>query len=374
MIRNTMLLLVALLLVGGVAGAQPAMTDIQFFMTFIPNIQFSPVYVAQAKGYFEANGLNVTVEYGDEPVGVDLVAAGERQFGMFSGEQVIAARANERPVVFVYEWFQQFPIAIVTPVESGIETAADLAGRRVGVPGRFGATYAGLLALLAANDLSESDLQLEEIGFNAPEVMCIGAIEASAVYINNEPLQIRSRAADGDCGDVTDVRVLPVADAVDLVSNGIVTNEATIADQPELVSAFVGAFDAGLSAVINNPAEAYLLSVDYVENLPLTDELRAALETEAEAQTAFLTENPDREAIHASREALAARLRETIPPADLLQFEVLLATIALWDAEQLGYTEAASWDATQETLMLMGFVDTPISLDGAYTNDFLPEN
>lgn len=374
--RVSLLVCVALLaaLVAPTLRAQSGLTDVQFFLTYIPNIQFSPVYMAQAKGYFEQNGFNVTVEYGDESVGVDLVAAGERQFGIFGGEQVITARANQRPVVFVYEWFQRFPVGVVTSAESGIETFADLAGRRVGVPGRFGASYSGLRALLTASGMSESDLQVEEIGFNAPEVVCIGAIDASVIYINNEPLQIQARAAAGDCGGISAVRVLPVADVVDLVSNGIVTNEQTLTEQPEQVRAFVAAFDAGLRAVINNPAETYLLSVDYIENLPLSDALRAALETEAEAQAVFLADNPDWAAISASRAALAARLRAQLPAEDLLQFEVLLATIDLWDADQLGLTEAASWDATQATLIEMGFVETPMDLAGAFTNAFLPEN
>ena len=364
----------ALLIAGGAASAQDEMSDQTFFMTFIPNIQFSPVYVALEKGYFTDAGINLTIEHGDEPVGVDLIAAGQRQFGIISGEQVLAARANGRPVVMVYEWFQQYPVGIAYPVDSGIEAVTDLAGRNVGIPGRFGASYTGLIGLLAANDMTESDIDLEEIGFNAAEVVCVGGVEAAVVYLNNEPLQINNRAAAGDCGDITGVDVFTIAPVADMVSNGIVTNEETVANDPDLVSAMVAAFDAGVRDSINNPAEAYLLSVAYVENLPMTDDLEAALTAAAEEQAAFLEENPDadRETIATRRADLFASLSEQFDADTLLQFEVLLTTIDLWEADQLGYSDTADWETTQNTLITMGYLSEEQDVTVAFTNDFLP--
>jgi len=372
--RFLIVLLVGMLFGSAVLAQEPTSSQ-TLFMTFVPNIQFSPVYVALEKGYFADAGLDITVEHGDEPLGVDLIAAGERQFGLISGEQLLTARGRGRPVVFVYEWFQRYPVAIVTPVESGIESVQDLAGRRVGIPGRFGASYSGLTALLAANGMTEQDVDLQEIGYNAPEVVCIGGVDAAVVYINNEPLQIENRAQEGDCGDVTGVNVFPVFEAADLVSNGIVTNEATIAEQPELVAALVQAFDQALQDSIANPAEAYLLSLPYVESLPNDESLLAALATAADDQAAWLADHPDTDlAARAARRAeILAQLKEQFNPNDLIQFEVLLATIDLWDADQLGLTDADSWAQTQDVLLQMGFMEAPLDdLAAAYTNDFLP--
>lgn len=342
------------------------------FMTFVPNVQFSPVYAAIENGHMAANGIALEIEHGDENVGVDLIAANARQFGLVSGEEIIKARANGRPVVYVYEWFQKYPVGIVVSADSGIESVRDLAGRKVGIPGRFGASFNGLIALLSANDMQESDIQLEPIGFNAPEVFCIGGVEASVVYVNNEPLQIQQRAAAGDCGNVSAVKVFPVSDAADMVSNGLVTNEQTIAEQPELVRSMVAAFDAGLREVINNPAQAYLFSAAYVENLPMTDAFRSALEAAALAQVEFLANKPDRAAIAESRAALLESLAAEFDDATLIQFQVLLATIDLWDADRLGYSEASSWDVTQQVLIDMEFLKQPIDLSLAFTDEFVP--
>ncbi len=377
MIRRKVTVIVAFVLLTlaiiPVAGAQNAApVDETLFLTFVPNIQFAPFYIAIEKGYFSDGGVNVTLEYGDEPVGVDLIAANERQFGSISGEEVIKARANGRPVVYVYEWFQQYPIGIVVSDTSGIESVKDLAGHKVGIPGRFGASYNGLTALLAANGMTENDIQLEAIGFNAPDVFCVGGVEAAVVYINNEPLQIQQRADAGNCNGIKSVKVFPVSSAADLVSNGIATNEQTIAEKPELVQAMVTAFDNALRDSINNPAETYLLSTKYVENLPMSDAFKAALEAASTAQIEFLKTDPSREAIAASRTALLDSLSTQFDADMLVQFHVLLNTIDLWDADVLGYSDLSSWEITAKTLTDMGFISTPVDLEKAFTNDYLP--
>jgi NitT/TauT family transport system substrate-binding protein len=369
MLRKFALLLLIIVVPG--VSAQTA-TDLTLFMTFIPNIQFAPVYVALEKGYFSDADINLTIQHGDEPDGLNLIAAGELQFGVIGGEQVILARANDRPVVYVYEWFQKFPVGVVAPSQIGIVTAADLKGRKVGIPGLFGASYTGIVALLAANDMTERDIQLDAIGFNAPEVVCLGGVEAAVVYINNEPLQIQNRADAAECGETTDLNVISISDAVDMVSNGLITNEATIAENPEMVRAVVAAFDRGVQDSINNPASAYLFSSLYVENLLTNEAFEAALETESANQDDFLSTSPDREVIAASRDAMLERLSEQFDAATLEQFRVLLNTIELWDADRLGYSDLASWEVTAETLTTMGFLQTQTDLEAAFTNDFLP--
>lgn len=370
---KTVLILLVLVLAfvqtGFAQDAQPL--DMQFFMTFVPNIQFAPVYTALEKGYFTQSGINLIIEHGDENVGVDLIAANERQFGLVSGEEVIKARANGRPIVYIYEWFQKYPVGIVVSEASGITSVKDLAGRKVGVPALFGASYNALVALLTANDMKESDIQLDVIGYGAPDIFCKGQVEAAVVYINNEPLQIQQRADAGNCNGVTGLTVFPVSDASDLVSNGLVTNEVTIQEHPDLVQAVVSAFDSGLRDAINNPAEAYLASTKYVETLPIADDYKAALEAASAEQVSFLETDPSREAIAESRQKMLENLTTQFDAATLVDFQVLLNTIDLWDADVLGYSEESSWEVTQNTLSQMGFVTTPIDVTTAFTDQFL---
>jgi len=373
MLRKSILVLILMVLIGVLgAQAQSAPRDLTFFLTYVPNIQFAPIYVALEKGYFADAGLNITLQSGDEPDGINLIAANQLQFGVASGEQIIAARAQGRPVKFVYGWYQKYPIGVLVTNESGFKTPADLKGKPIGIPGLFGASYTGVIALLSANNLTEKDVQLQTIGYNAPQVVCVGAVQAAVVYVNNEPLQIQDSIDKHDCGSVTGITVFPVSSAADMVSNGIITNEGTLTNDPDLVAAVVKAFDQGLRDTINNPAEAYLLSAKYIDGLPLPDTLKAALQQASSDQVDFLKTSPTRAAINQSRADLLSKLSGQFDGTTLLQMQVLMTSIDLWDADQLGYSDPASWQTTEDTLTKMGLLTAPIDLGAAYTNQFVP--
>lgn len=356
-------------------GAQDEPVAERILLTFIPNVQFAPFYVGIEDGYFADAGFNVTLEHLQEPEVLDLVAVGQANYGIVSGEQVILARSRGRDVVYVFEWFQQYPVGLVYSSAADLSDLSNLQGMAVGIPGRFGASYSGLTTLLDSAGLSETDIDLREIGFNAPEVFCLGAVDAAIVYVNNEPLQIQNLASDGACGAVADVDVITVSSQVDLVSNGLIVSSAHLNEAPDAVARLVKGFTRALQAVIANPAAAYLVSLEHVDSLPADSPLVNALQTAANRQEAFLASDPDRAEIAQSRRQLAADLAERFDRAELTQLHVLLNTIELWDAEDLGYSDLASWEAMSDTLAAMGFLnDGAGDLPAAFTNRFIAGN
>ena len=306
---------------------------------------------------------------------MDLVAVGQANYGIVSGEQVILARSRGRDVVYVFEWFQQYPVGLVYSSDLDLSDLRQLRGLRVGIPGRFGANYTGLTTLLANAGLSESEIELHEIGYNAPEVFCLGAVDAAVVYANNEPLQIRNLAAAGECGDHQDVAVLTVASQVDLVSNGLIVSRSQLSEAPQQTARMVAALQDALRTTIDNPAAAYLASLPYVDALPRDDAFVAALTEASQQQQEFLAGGPTRSLIAESRQALRERLAGQFDNAALAQFHVLLKTIELWDAEQLGYSDLASWEAMRDTLALMNLLGDKLGdLNNAFSNAFLAVN
>ncbi len=297
-----------------------ALTKISLPLGFIPNIQFAPLYVAVEKGFFREAGFDVEFDYKRETDGVALVGAGELPFAVVSGEQVLLARAQGLPVTYVAAWYQQYPVSVVAKSEAGVLIPQDLKGRKIGLPGLFGANYIGLRALLNAGKLTEADVTLDSIGFNQVETMAAGTQDIVVGYTANEPIQLRSRGIA-----VTELRV---ADYVQLAANGILTSEKFLAENPDMVRAFVGAFVKGMEYSIANPDEAFTLSESYIPNFADLD-------------------------------------------ADV-QKQVLAISMEQWQGERLGYANPQAWENMQDVLLDMGLLAEKLDLSKAFTNEFIP--
>jgi NitT/TauT family transport system substrate-binding protein len=289
-------------------------------MGYIPNVQYAPFYVAVDRGYFKAAGLEIEFDYSFETDGAALVGANKLQFALVSGEQVLLARSQGLPIVSVTGWYQQYPISIVSMADKNLKAPQDLRGKKIGLPGLFGANYVGLRALLYAAGILESDVTLDSIGFTQVEALAAGQEDAIVGYAANEPVVLRSKGYA-----VNEIRV---SDFVQLASNGIITNETTLAENPELVRAFVAAFLHGLQDTISDPDAAYEISKKYVENLAQAD--------------------------------------------PLVQKQVLGTSIEQWRAPVLGKSDAAAWENMQKILLDMKLYTTSVDLTKAFTNDFLP--
>jgi NitT/TauT family transport system substrate-binding protein len=373
MTRLRVLLALTMMVLGMSTQAQEELTPLPIFASFIPNVQFSPLYVAIEEGHFAAAGFQAEIQHGDENVGVMQVAQNAPRYGIISGEQVILARNSGIPVKYIYSWFQMYPQAVVTPDTVIMDAPEDLAGLRVGIPGPFGANYTALTALLALAGLTEGDIQLESIGYVAPDVMCAGGVDAAVVYSNNEVLEIQRRIDAGECGDLAGINVLQVADFANMASNGIVVSEDTLANYPDEARAVAQAFDAGALGAITNPARAYLHSLKHVENLPQSPELVNAMEAAADEFDAFAAEDPTAEEIATKRDEVRASLGEQFDPAELAQFDVLLATVALWGHPSRGVISEEAWLTTRDVMAQMGSIPADFDISEAYTNDFIPE-
>lgn len=305
--------------------APPEQARVTLFLSFVPSVQFAPIYVATERGYFADEGIDVELENSfNEADGVERLANNDLQFGIISGEQVVLGRGQGLPLVYVMEWYHRFPVGIVSPAEAGITAPEDLAGHVVGVPGPYGASYIGLRALLAHAGLTEDDLaELRSIGFAAPEAICEGQVEAAVVYIANEPLTI-----EREC---TPVNVIEVSDYTNLVANGLVTNEQTIRESPDLVRAMVRAIQRGIEDTVADPDAAFTLSVEkYVTDLP---------EDQYETQR-----------------------------------QVLQNSIALWRSDDIGRTDPEAWTRTHDILLDTGLLAAPLDdLSAAYDMRFVGE-
>lgn len=294
------------------------LVHIKLPMGYTPNVQYAPIYAAVANGFYTEEGLEIEFDYSFETDGVALVGADELKFAVVSGEQVLLARAEGLPVVYVMSWYKDYPVGVVAKAQ-GIQSPKDLVGKNVGIPGLFGASYIGFRAMLDAAGVDEHDVTLNSIGFNQVDALVADQVDAAVIYVANEPIQLEAMGYDVD--------LLKVADYVQLAANGIITNEKTIEENPELVRHMVKATLRGINYTINHPDEAFEICKDFVEGLATADES--------------------------------------------VQREILSSSIVLYQKDPLGYVDPESWENMEDVLIKMGLLDKPLDLDSAYTNDFI---
>jgi NitT/TauT family transport system substrate-binding protein len=304
-------------------SANKPVEKIRLPMGYIPNVQYAPFYVAVDKGYFAAEGIELEFDYSFETDGMKLVGAGTLPFTLASGEQVPLARAQGLPVVYVVQWWQKFAVGVASLAEKNITKPADLNGKRIGVPIFGGASYIGWKGLVWKAGLDETTMQITDIGYTQVAALAEDKVDAAVIYVNNEPIQL-VRAGKK-------VNVILVSDYTNLVGNGLVTNEATLAKRPELVRGMVRAFLHGLRDTIDQPDEAFATCKKYVEGLG----------NDAEAEAA--------------------------------QRQILAASIELWQAPRLGVSDPAAWQTTLDVLKQMKLVTSDIPVDKLYTNRFVDE-
>jgi NitT/TauT family transport system substrate-binding protein len=248
-------LLIGLLLAGLLAGCSRAGSSghsVTIGLTYVPNIQFAPFYAADSLGYYKDAGLTVTLHHhaaSEDEFGALISGKEDILFG--GGDEALQARSKGAPLVYVAQIFTQYPVALIVPADSPIKAPADLKGHSVGIPGQYGATYIGLLALLQSAGLSEKDINEQSIGFTQVPALLGNKVDAVMGYLNNEPIQFQKAGFA--------IRTIPT--------------ESQLGKNPDTIKAVIAATLKGLDYVNAHPEEAVNLSKKYVPDLNETDAL-----------------------------------------------------------------------------------------------------
>jgi NitT/TauT family transport system substrate-binding protein len=311
------------LVLAACGGSAPTPVTLTVGLGYIPSVQFAPFYLA-AQGAYQAAGLAVTLQNKIDPDLITLLGQGGIDIGSGDGTSVIPAVSQGIPVVYTSTIYGQFPAVVIAKAGTGISKAADLRGKRIGIPGRYGTNWIMLQALLGSAGLTTDDVTIVEFtDFGQVAALQQGQVDAATGFANNEPIQMRKAGIEPV--------VLTVDASVPLPGPGLVTGTKTLDDKADALRAFTAATLDAMTRITNDPQSGLDATFKAVPDLAA---------------------DPD------------------------LQRQILDATIEAWKNPRtggaLGSIDRAGWQQSLDFMKTLGLVPNPVTVDQLVDESLLP--
>lgn len=246
-------------LAASLVSAQAAeLKQVTYLLPAPPSLPaFAPWMLAVQRGYYAAEGLDVTFVMGKG--GADVakqVGAGNAQLGGGVGDTPIIVRAFGIPIKTVAVLGGKSFMHLAINTDSDIQTTSQLKGKTVGVMSYSDTTYFALLGMLKANGLGKPDVDIQASG---PAVWKLFADKKIPALASIPEWTINAQEAG------VNVEIIPADKYLKSMAQAIIVSDDTIKEDPEMVRSFVRATLKGLEDIIKDPKSA---SVDYVKAVP----------------------------------------------------------------------------------------------------------
>lgn len=304
-------------------GGQPAeLTPVKFRLDWVPGAQHSPFYLAKEKGYYADEGIDLEIIVGSgssdsvKQLGSDAV-----EVALVDALVLVQSIEQDVPVQSVAAYYQRSPITLMSPESDPVDDPQDLLGD-VTLGSKTGsATYQGLIAFLASNDIRQEDINLAEIGFGVQPLL-VGQVDAMMGFTMNEPIEAEDNGMP--------IHELLIADyGVNAYGLTIAANNTFAEEQSDVLGAFLRASLLGMQDAANEPQAA----IDAVDNA--VDEV-----------------NVERE------------------------LQVLDKTVPFWSSDATedngyGWQTTDQWQGTVDTALTLELIQNAIQPEDIYTNGYL---
>ncbi len=305
------------------SSAGPA-TSLTVGLGYIPSVQFAQFYYAQQSGAYAAAGLTVKLQNEVDPNLITKVGQGAIDIGEGDGTSVIPAVSQGIPVVYTATLYGTFPSIVLATSSSGITKPADLRGKKIGIPGKYGSSWIMLQALLKSAGLTTSDVTIVEFpDYGQAAALQQGAVDAATGFTNNEPIVLKNAGID----TVT----LSVDSIVPLPGPGLVTGTATLKAKHDALAAFTRVTLQAMNDIAADPQKGLDATYALVPDLA-TDKA--------------------------------------------LQAQILTATIATWKDSRTnapyGTIDTAGWQQSLEFMTGLGLVPNPVQASALTDSSLLP--
>ncbi|HEY7975960.1 MAG TPA: ABC transporter substrate-binding protein [Ktedonobacterales bacterium] len=256
-----LLLLFALPLLAACIGQTSAksydgpVAHVTLALDWTPNTNHTGVFVAMQKGYYQQNGIDLTLApYSSSVYPEQLVGTGKAEFGISFPESVTTFRAQDVPIVSIGAIIEHNTSALITLKSSGLDSVAKLAGKRYA---GFGGAYEQpvISEMLSCANASSASFQNITTQLDPIAALKSGQFDFAWVYLGWEGIEAQQQ------GVALNVFPLPDYCIPDYSSPVIITNQQLIQQHPDVIKRFMQATAEGYEYAIQHPADAAKLLI-----------------------------------------------------------------------------------------------------------------
>ncbi len=318
------LTMLSLLLVGCGAGkgTEQEQLKVRVLLDWTPNTNHTGVYVAQKRGYYQEQGLDVEIVQPSEGGTSQLVAAGQGEFGFSYQEELTVARTKGVPVVALAAVIQHNTSGFASPLDKGIKSPKDFEGKKYG--GWGSPAEEAMIKALMNQDRADF-AQVEMINIGAADFFSSVKKDIDFAWIYWGWAGVESELKGMP---LNFIRLTDYSDALDFYSPVLIAAEDMIKNDPDTVSRFIKATARGYEDCMREPQETGRILLDSVPEL-------------------------NRELVMNSQAYLAKEYRADAP---------------VW-----GWMSEQRWKNYADWMFAQGLIEKPLDYQKAFTNDYLPK-
>ncbi|WIM40925.1 ABC transporter substrate-binding protein [Paenibacillus sp. PK4536] len=305
-------------------STEPVTVKLQ--LKWVPQAQFAGYFVAKDKGYYEQEGLNVEIlPGGPDIVPEQQVAGGSADIGVDWVGSLLTSQEQEMPLIQIAQIFQKSGLVVVSKKSAGINTPADLKGKKVG--NWMGGNEFELLALFDKYGLDPNkDVSFTKQGFTMDQFLGGELDAASAMTYNEYQILLESGLKDSDL-NVIDMNDEGVA----MLEDNLFANKEWLDANKETAAKFVRASLKGWKDAIADPEAAVDSVMKQAESGSTTKEHQLKMMQEV---------------------------------AKLIQPEG-------FDETKMGYTDEKMFQQTADIALKFGVIKEAANVQEAYTNEIV---
>ncbi|GGD68859.1 ABC transporter substrate-binding protein [Paenibacillus nasutitermitis] len=307
---------------GGKSSDPEALTKVKVVLDWTPNTNHTGLYVARDNGFFKNHGLDVEIVLPGEAGADTMVATGAAEFGVGYQEGITQARIQGVPLVSIAAVIQHNTSGFASPADKNIKTPVDFEGKTYGGWGSP-AEAAVIESLMKEEKADASKVKIVNIGDADYFTAVKKNIDFAWIYYAWTGVEAELRGDKINMMYLTDY-----SDKLDYYTPVLETNEKMIAENGDIVKAFVAGASEGYAYAIEHPEDAAEILIKAVPDL-----------------------NAD--LVRASQKWLSPRYQD--------------------DAARWGEQRKEVWANYAGWMFEHKLLDKELEADKAFTNEFLPE-